>query len=141
MTGSVLLLEIRDTDLSAQECLDAVRSPAAGGIALFVGIVRDADGGRAVDLLDYTAHRTAAEVLRSVAESVVADFPVTAVAATHRTGRLRIGDIAVVVAVSSPHRLEAFTACRALIDRLKDQVPIWKQQLFSDGCAEWVGSP
>jgi molybdopterin synthase catalytic subunit len=141
MTGSVALLEIRDTDLSVQECLEAVRSPASGGVALFVGIVRDVDGGRSVDLLEYSAHPTADDVLRSVAESVVTDFPVTAVAATHRTGRLAIGDIAVVVAVSSPHRAEAFTACRAFIDRLKDQVPIWKQQLFSDGSEEWVGSP
>ena len=141
MTGSVSLLAIRDTRLSVDECLEAVRTPASGGVALFVGIVRDVDGGRSVDLLEYTAHPSATDALRSVAEGVVADFPVTAVAATHRTGRLTIGDIAVVVAVSSPHRAEAFTGCRAFIDRLKEQVPIWKQQVFTDGSHEWVGTP
>jgi molybdopterin synthase catalytic subunit len=76
-----------------------------------------------------------------VAERVAAAHPVVALAAVHRVGDLAVGDIAVVVAVSSAHRGEAFTACRALIDDLKSQVPIWKHQSFTDGSDEWVGLP
>jgi molybdopterin synthase catalytic subunit len=137
----VTLLDLRETPLSVDECLDAVRSPAAGGIAVFVGVVREVDGGRGVSGLDYSAHPTALAQLRRVAEAVAADIPVTAVAALHRTGPLQIGDVAVIVAVSSPHRAEAFDACRRLIDDLKAQVPIWKHQAFEDGGTEWVGTP
>jgi molybdopterin synthase catalytic subunit len=83
----------------------------------------------------------AAGELRRVTDAVAAEMPVTAVAVLHRVGPLEIGDLAVVIAVSSPHRAEAFAACRRLIDDLKEQVPIWKHQLFVDGDAEWVGSP
>jgi molybdopterin synthase catalytic subunit len=94
-----------------------------------------------VTRLDYTAHPTAVAELRAVAESVAARFPVVAVAVTHRIGELQIGDLAVVVAVSCPHRGEAFQAARALIDELKATVPIWKHQVFDDGSQEWVGTP
>ena len=77
--------------------------------------------------------------LRRVAEKVAADYDVIALAAVHRTGDLEIGDLAVVVAASCAHRAEAFEACRALIDRLKHEVPIWKRQWFRDGSSEWVG--
>ena len=108
---------------------------------LFVGTVREEDGGRTVTDLGYEAHPSVDAVLRSVAAKVVADFPVRALAAVHRVGELAIGDIAVVVAVSCPHRGEAFDACRQLIDDLKTTVPIWKHQRFTDGTDEWVGSP
>jgi molybdopterin synthase catalytic subunit len=74
-----------------------------------------------------------------VAEHVAATHPVTALAAVHRVGDLVVGDLAVVVAASCPHRAEAFAACRALIDELKATVPIWKNQVFADGSQEWVG--
>jgi molybdopterin synthase catalytic subunit len=77
--------------------------------------------------------------MRRVAEKVAADFEVIALAAVHRVGDLEIGDLAVVVAASCAHRAEAFEACRALIDRLKHEVPIWKHQRFRDGSSEWVG--
>jgi len=93
-----------------------------------------------VTRLSYSAHPSAATELRRVAEKVAADFEVHALAAVHRTGELEIGDLAVVVAVSCAHRGEAFEACRALIDRLKHEVPIWKRQWFGDGSSEWVGS-
>src|SRR5690606_1029700 len=97
--------------------------------------------GRDVAALEYEAHPSVADTLRSVAEKVAADDGLCAVAAVHRVGALSIGDLAVVVAVSAPHRGEAFDACRRLIDDLKREVPIWKHQLFADGGAEWVGSP
>lgn len=136
----VRLAELRDTPLSVDEVRAAVTDPGAGGIALFVGTVRDHDGARDVTRLSYSAHPSAAAELRIVAEKVAADFDVRALAAVHRVGDLGVGDLAVVVAVSCPHRGEAFEACRTLIDNLKHDVPIWKHQQFSDGTSEWVNS-
>jgi molybdopterin synthase catalytic subunit len=118
-----------------------VSDPGAGGTCVFVGTVRDVDGGRGVHELDYTAHPSVDDVLRDVADDVVGAFPIRALAAVHRVGDLAVGDIAVVVAASAPHRGEAFDACRRMIDELKKRVPIWKHQLFDDGTEEWVGSP
>ena len=94
----------------------------------------------AVDRLGYSCHPSAEAEMRRIAEKVVADYPVRALAAVHRVGDLSVGDLAVVVAVSCPHRAEAFDACRKLIDDLKHEVPIWKHQTFSDGTEEWVGA-
>jgi molybdopterin synthase catalytic subunit len=135
----IRLLAIRDARLSVDEIFAEVGDPAAGGTAFFVGTVRDHDGGTDVARLGYSAHPTAEAELRRVAEKVVADFPVRALAAVHRVGELAVGDLAVIVAVSCPHRAEAFTACRRLIDDLKHEVPIWKHQTFTDGTEEWVG--
>ncbi|OMI40059.1 putative molybdopterin biosynthesis protein E [Streptomyces sparsogenes DSM 40356] len=136
----IRLLAIRDTPLSVDEVFGAVGDASAGGTALFVGTVRDHDGGADVGALGYSAHPTAEAELRRVAEKVAADFPVRALAAVHRVGDLAVGDLAVVVAVSCPHRAEAFEACRRLIDDLKSEVPIWKHQTFTDGTEEWVGA-
>ena len=140
-SAEVVLAEVREEDLSLDEVVAAVRHPAAGGIATFVGVVREHDKGAAVDALDYSAHPTAPDVLRQVAEEVAGHHPVIALAAVHRVGHLEIGDLAVVVAVSAAHRGAALEACRELIDTLKARVPIWKHQLFSDGSDEWVGLP
>ena len=137
----VRLVDIRDAALSNDEVLAAVADPAAGGTVLFSGAVRDEDGGRSVVRLDYTAHPRALADLRSVAEGIAAKFPVIALAVVHRVGELQIGDLAVVLAVSCAHRGEAFDAARALIDELKETVPIWKHQVFADGGEEWVGTP
>lgn len=134
----VRLIDLRDTVLSVDEAMSAVADPAAGGVAVFVGTVREQDNAKAVDLLDYSAHPSAADVMREVAESVITD-DITALAAVHRVGRLQVGDLAVVVAVSAPHRGAALTVCKDMIDTLKHRVPIWKHQAFSDGSDEWVG--
>lgn len=136
--GVVRLLAIRDAPLSVAEVLQAVADPAAGGTAVFVGTVRGEDGRRPVTELEYLAHPTAERVLAEVADRVADRQPVVGLAAVHRTGRLAVGELAVVVAASSAHRAAAFTAARALIDELKQQVPIWKRQLFADGTQEWV---
>jgi molybdopterin synthase catalytic subunit len=136
----VRLAELRDTPLSVDEVLSAVADPAAGGVALFAGTVREQDHGRAVASLGYSAHPSAAAELRRVAEKVAAGHGAIAVAAVHRVGDLAVGDLAVVVAVSCPHRAEAFDACRALIDDLKLTVPIWKHQQYAGGDSEWVNS-
>ena len=130
---------ISGSPLSVDQVRLAVADPAAGGIGLFAGTVRADDHGREVTALSYSAHPSAAAELRKVAEKVAGDFPVCGLAAVHRVGDLVIGDLAVVVAVSCPHRAEAIGGCRALIDEIKKSVPIWKHQFFADGSDEWVG--
>ena len=137
----VRLIAVRDSELSVDEVRAAVADPGAGGIALFAGAVRDSDHDRQVTGLSYSAHPSAAAELRRVAATIAEKFDVIGVAAVHRVGDLAIGDLAVVVAVSCPHRAEAFDACRALIDELKESGPIWKHQRFADGASEWVGTP
>lgn len=137
--GVIRLLDIRDTPLSVDEVLAAIGSDDAGGLCVFIGTVRDHDGGKPVSGLSYTAHPRALDRLREVAGAVCARYPVTALAAVHRVGDLTIGDRAVVAAAAAGHRAEAFAACRDLIDELKVKVPIWKHQRFGDGSDEWVG--
>jgi molybdopterin synthase catalytic subunit len=141
MSDVVRLVALRDEPLSVAEVYAAVTDPAAGGVAVFVGTVRDSDSGRSVRQLSYTAHPTAARELQSVAEAVAADEDVIAVAAVHRVGDLDIGDLAVVVAAAAAHRGTALRACERLIDDLKATAPIWKHQVFGDGTEEWVGTP
>lgn len=135
----VRLLELRETPLGVDEVLAAVADPSAGGTAVFVGTVRELDGGRAVVGLGYSAHPSAGDELRRVVESVAVGPGVIAVAAVHRVGELVVGDVAVIVAAAGVHRGEAFRACQLLIDELKHRVPIWKHQRFADGTEEWVG--
>lgn len=137
----IALLGVRETPLDVAEVLAAVEDPAAGGVVSFTGLVRASDGGREVVGLGYSAHPTAEEAMRRVAEAVVAAVPVVRVAALHRVGELVVGDVAVVVAASAAHRGQAFDAARRLIDDLKASVPIWKHQRFADGTQEWVGLP
>jgi molybdopterin synthase catalytic subunit len=138
----IRLVDVRDAPLSVDEVLAAVTDPSCGGTALFVGAVREQDGGRGVTGLGYSAHTSVVDELRTVAEDVAAAHPeVRALAAVHRVGDLVVGDLAVVVGVSCPHRGDAFVACRELIDQLKSRVPIWKHQVFTDGGDEWVGLP
>ena len=140
--SQIRLIAIRDSELSVDEVRAAVADPAAGGIVLFLGAVRDNDADRGVAGLGYSAHPTAEAELRQVAEEIVAKHAddVIGLAAVHRVGQLAVGDLAVVVGVSCGHRAEAFRACHALIDELKATVPIWKEQRFADGTTEWVGS-
>jgi molybdopterin synthase catalytic subunit len=138
----IRLIAIRDAELSVDEVRAAVADPAAGGIVLFLGAVRDNDEDRGVISLGYSAHPSAEAELRRVTEEIVAKYSddVIGVAAVHRVGDLAIGDLAVIVGVSCGHRAEAFEACHALIDELKASVPVWKHQRFTDGSCEWVGS-
>lgn len=137
----VVLSDVRDQPLSVDEVLTAVQHPRCGGIALFVGVVREHDHGADVSALDYSAHPSVVDSLATVCAEVAGRHEVARVAAVHRVGHLEIGDLAVVAAVSAPHRGQAFDACRDLVDTLKATVPIWKHQLFTDGSDEWVGLP
>jgi molybdopterin synthase catalytic subunit len=138
---AIRLCELRETPLDVAEVVEALDDDASGGLTLFVGRVRDHDGGKGVTGLDYSAHPSALDRMREVCERVAEQYDVHGVAAVHRVGTLAIGDIAVVVATTTAHRGEAFDASRTLIDTLKSEVPIWKHQRFTDGSEEWVGSP
>jgi len=139
--AEVVLAEVRDSALSVDEVLDAVRHPGAGAIATFVGVVRELDHDRGVEALDYSAHPSAPQVLRELAGRLAGEADVIRLAVVHRVGHLEIGDTAVVVAVSAAHRSDALDVCRAVIDAVKATVPIWKHQIFEDGSDEWVGTP
>lgn len=134
---------IVDEPLSVDAVVGAVSHPAAGGVVLFIGTVRDHDGEpeQGVASLDYSAHPQALAALERVATEVADLFPEARLAAHHRVGHLVVGDLAVVVAAASAHRDEAFRAARRFIDELKAGVPIWKHQTFTDGSEEWVGLP
>ncbi len=118
----------------------SVESPERGGIACFLGLVRNHHGGREVLGLEYSAYApmVEAECARIVAEAQTRWQ--VAIALRHRIGRLEIGDAAVAVAAASAHRDEAFLACRHVIEDLKRRVPIWKREMYADGTVEWVGS-
>lgn len=139
--GAVLLCDVRETPLSVDEALAAVRHRDCGGIAVFLGVVREHDHGAHVQDLDYTAHPQAVATMRAICEAVAGRDLGVRLAAVHRTGSLEVGDLAVVVAAAAAHRGQAFDACREVIDALKERVPIWKHQHFSDGSEEWVGLP
>lgn len=126
-------------DVAAHE--QFVSSNAAGAVVTFRGVVRDHDGGRSVTELEYQGHPTAADVLADIATKFAEDAGVTSIAVSHRVGVLGIGDVALVAAVSAPHRAEAFDVCARLVDEVKHRLPIWKRQVFDDGSDEWVNCP
>ena len=116
-----------------------VKGPASGAVCVFLGTVRDHNDGRAVVKLEYEAYRSMAVAeMRRIAEELSRETPDSCLAVLHRTGTLAVGDIAVVCAAATPHRGEAYRACRELIDRVKARVPIWKREHGPDG-AYWVG--
>lgn len=136
MSDRVALITAEPIDERAVRA--AVEADSSGAVVMFSGVVRDHDGGREVSALDYQAHP---EAERFLAECVrrIADETGLAVAAAHRVGELRIGDIALFAAASAAHRAEAFDACERLVELIKQEVPIWKRQHFGDGVSEWVG--
>ncbi|MHA7222655.1 molybdenum cofactor biosynthesis protein MoaE [Arthrobacter sp. RHLT1-20] len=134
--------------LSVDRAIAAVESDTAGAVVSFSGVVRNHDGGRPVERLSYSAHPTAHQVMADVVASLVAEQAAAGVPGggpvriwvAHRIGMLEIGDPALVCAVSASHRGQAFEVCSELVDRIKAQVPIWKEQFFTDGTVEWVGA-
>jgi molybdopterin synthase catalytic subunit len=134
-----MLVDIRKSALSVDEAIAHVSHGGAGGISVFLGVVRHENAGRAVDRLEYQAYDSMARAeLERIATEVEAGSPGVRVAALHRTGSLLVGEIAVVCAASAPHRAEAFIAARALIEAIKSRVPIWKREHGPEG-AYWVG--
>lgn len=115
-----------------------VSSPQDGALVVFEGVVRDHDHGAEVNALDYEAHPQAEEFLAEVCREVAQESGLR-VAAIHRVGALTIGDVALVAAVASPHRADAFAVCARLVDLVKERTPIWKRQHLAEGTTEWVG--
>lgn len=134
------VVAITSAPLVERALVEAVEDPGAGAIALFSGVVRDRTGARRVKFLEYEAHEPMAEAkMCEIAAEVRRRWPdVKRVAIAHRIGRLEIGESSVLIAVSSPHRRQAFEACQFAIDTLKQTVPIWKKEYFEDG-EVWVG--
>lgn len=123
------LAAIRTTPLSIDEAYQAVCSDAQGGVVLFVGRVRNVNQGNDITKLEYEAYVSMAEKeIRRIIEEIEGEVTGTVLACTHRVGELTVGDLAVVCAASAPHRGEAFTACRLLIDRVKARIPVWKRE-------------
>jgi molybdopterin synthase catalytic subunit len=117
---------------------EAVRTPGSGAVVTFLGTVRDLTGDEVTVALEYEAYPAMAESkMHEIVDGVRARWTTGGVALIHRLGRLEVGEISVAVAVSAPHRADAFAACRYAIDRLKEVVPIWKKDL-APGKAEWV---
>jgi molybdopterin synthase catalytic subunit len=119
--------------------VEPVRRSSCGAVVTFLGTVRDITGDTVTTALEYEAYPGMAEKkMLEIEADVRSRWPIGAVAMVHRLGRLAVGDIAVAVAVSAPHRPEAFEACRHVIDRLKELVPIWKKETTADGTTEWI---
>ena len=138
----VATASLSQTPIDPAAVIAAVSKPGNGGVAVFIGTVRDVADGRSVVGLDYSAYVEMAEreMAAIVAEAGNLDDG-TDVAAVHRIGSLAIGDIAVVIAAAHPHRAAAFDACRYVIEEIKRRVPIWKAERYADGGDAWVGSP
>lgn len=134
-TAMVTSDAISVTDMTA-----AVSDPRCGAVVTFDGVVRDHDGGRGVQRLEYSAHPAADEVIVDVAREIADRYPDAIVAVAHRHGPLAIGDSALACAIAAPHRKQAFAACDDLVDTVKQRLPIWKHQVFDDGETEWVGA-
>jgi molybdopterin synthase catalytic subunit/molybdopterin converting factor small subunit len=130
---------LRAEPLSLDAVVDEVRSDRAGAIATFVGTTRVESRGRTVQHLDYEAYEGMAEqVMAEIAAALKERYDVCEIAIHHRTGRVEIGDASVVIAVSAPHRQDALAACKDAIDTLKQQVPLWKKEVYEGG-EEWIG--
>ncbi|MEU1971034.1 molybdenum cofactor biosynthesis protein MoaE [Microbacterium sp. NPDC019599] len=138
--NGVRLAAISDSPLDVDAHLAAVSDATMGAETTFVGRVRDhdPDAATAVVALEYSAHPDAAAALRRIAEGAIGDTGAL-VAVSHRVGRLEVGDAAVVIAVSSSHRAQAFEVCRAIIETIKTDLPVWKRQVEADGTTAWKG--
>ncbi len=139
-TNAVIDIQLLDRPLEPQNCIDRVSHSSAGGIDVFIGTVRDNTKGKPVVRLDFEAYdKMAVSEMRKIARQIVDRWPTLGVSIHHRTGSLQIGDIAVIIAVATPHRKAAFEACQYAIDTLKETVPIWKKEIFEDG-EVWVAA-
>jgi molybdopterin converting factor subunit 1 len=140
VSGGVDTFEITEAPLSLDAMAAALKQDTCGAIASFLGIVRGFARGRKVDHLEYDAYPAMAVAkMRQIGDEIRTRWPVDRVAMAHRVGRLAVGEASVAIAVASPHRHEALEACAYAIERLKEIVPIWKKEVWSDG-AEWIGS-
>ena len=133
------MFKVTEQPLSVQEVNDLVKRPTDGAVVTFDGIVRNNFEGRAVRFLEYEAYVDMAQKkMAEIGAEVQQKFPVGDIAMVHRLGRLEIGESSIVIAVAAPHRHAAFEACAYAMDRVKEEVPVWKKECFADGDAHWV---
>jgi molybdopterin synthase catalytic subunit len=133
------MIEITEAPIDHAAVTERVRSNRAGAVVSFLGTVRELTGDRRTASLDYEAYpEMARKKLAELEAEARGRWPIVEVAIVHRVGHLDLGEVSVVVAVSCPHRDQAFEACRWLIDTLKQVIPIWKKETWSDGTEEWV---
>jgi molybdopterin synthase catalytic subunit len=134
------MIALQEHSIDVAEVIAAVESPDAGGIDVFIGTVRNQTKGKKVLYLEFEAYNSMAiaEIEKIVARAE-SSWPILKIAVVHALGKLAIGDIPVVIAVSTPHRQAAFEACKFVIDELKKTVPIWKREFFEDG-DQWVSA-
>ena len=133
------MFEIIAEKIDIDSVIEAVRRDEDGGVATFVGVVRNSNRGKQVLYLEYEAYpEMALGKMREIGREIADRWGLTHVAIVHRVGRIEVGEASVVIAVSAPHRSEAFEACRFAIDRLKETVPVWKKEVYADG-EEWLG--
>ncbi len=136
-----MLIRVTPDELDTAEAIQAVGSPAAGAINVFLGVVRDNNLGRKVQYLEYDAYPSMAEkVMRQLAEEARERFALEDCAVLHRTGRLEIGEASLLIAVSCGHRAASFEAGHWLVNEIKKKVPVWKKEVWEDGEA-WVEGP
>ena len=133
------MVRLTRDDIDYHALTEQVRRADCGAVVTFLGSVRDLTGERMTVALDYEAYPAMAEKkMAEIEQETRAHWPVGDMALVHRLGHLGVGDVSVAVAVSCPHRAQAFDACRYAIDRLKELVPIWKKENWTDGTTEWV---
>lgn len=132
------MVRLQEAAIDPGSVIASVRTPAHGGIASFVGFVRDHHEGRSVLRLEYSAYTSMAEAEMARITAEAGERWGAKVSVVHRTGRLEVGEVAVAIAASTPHRAAAFEACRFVIEELKRRVPIWKREHFADGTSVWV---
>jgi len=133
------MFEITDQPICPETLVTAVSRSSSGAIATFLGVVREQTRGRRVLHLEYEAYgEMAIPKMREIADEIRGKWEVAEIAIVHRVGRLEIGEASVAIAVSAPHRHQALAACAYAIDRLKETVPVWKKEVWTDG-EEWVG--
>ena len=137
-----MFIQLTEEKLDAAPLVEAVSRPASGAVTLFYGVVRNHNEGRQVLFLEYDAYRELAErQLHAVAEEIRSGYAIDGIAVAHRFGRLEVGETSLLVAVSSAHRADAFAACQATVDRIKQTVPIWKKEHWADGSVWLDGTP
>ena len=133
------MFRVTTEPLDVQQVHDLVKSPADGAVVTFDGIVRNNFDGREVRYLEYEAYAAMAEKkMADIAAEMQSKFAVGDVAMVHRIGRLEIGESSILIAVAAPHRQPAFEACAYGMDRVKQEVPVWKKEFFADGESHWV---
>ena len=136
----MITASVTDQPIVLQNLIDSVKTIQAGAVAIFSGDVRDNDHGRSVKSLTYEIHPSAQTVIEEIVARIAAKHELLGVCAVHRYGEIPIGESAFTVIVSSRHRAAAFAACSEIVDVVKEELPIWKYQVFNDGTDEWVNN-